>query len=145
MIRHVPSTATIFFLCLFLRRERGYPPRRGPGPPVMGAARAEGRLRRVHGRRDRAIIRSSCLWMIPLTLGLITRPTAGPLKDIIRRRFSPFAPRLRPTMLLSRAPFSRPPPAPLPSEKTARIVYIATKTRNLSETADTPLLMQAAV
>ena len=30
-----------FFLCLFLRRECGHPPRRGPGPPVMTAARAE--------------------------------------------------------------------------------------------------------
>ena len=49
------------FLCLFLRRERGHPPRRGSAPPVMGAARAECRLRRLHGRRDRAIIRLSCL------------------------------------------------------------------------------------
>ena len=48
-------------ICLFLRRECGHPPRRGPGPPVMGAARAEGRLRRLHGRRGRAIIRLSCL------------------------------------------------------------------------------------
>ena len=38
------------FPCLFLRRECGHPPRRGPGPPVMGAARAEGRLRRLHGK-----------------------------------------------------------------------------------------------
>ena len=30
--------------CLFLRRECGHPPRRGPGRPVMGAARAEDRL-----------------------------------------------------------------------------------------------------
>ena len=51
----------IFLLCLFLRRERGHPPRRGPGLPVMGAAREECRLRRLHGRRDRAIIRFSCL------------------------------------------------------------------------------------
>ena len=50
-----------FFLCLFLRRERGHPPRRGPGPPVMGAARAECRLIRLHGRRDRALIGLSCL------------------------------------------------------------------------------------
>ena len=50
-----------FFPCLFLRRECGHPPRRGPGPPVMGAARAECRLRRLHGRWGRAIIRLSCL------------------------------------------------------------------------------------
>ena len=60
-IRLLPSTATIFFLCLFLRRVCGHPPRRGPGPPVMGAARAECRLRRLHGRWGRAIIRLSCL------------------------------------------------------------------------------------
>ena len=40
------------FLCLFLRRGRGHPPRRGPGPTAMGAARAECRPRRLHGRRD---------------------------------------------------------------------------------------------
>ena len=39
-------------LCLFLRRELGHPPRRGPGPPAMGAARAECRPRRLHGRRE---------------------------------------------------------------------------------------------
>ena len=38
------------------RRESGHPPRRGPDPPVMGVARCL--LRRLHGRRDRAIIRS---------------------------------------------------------------------------------------
>ena len=59
------------FLCPFLCRERGHPPRRGPGPPVMGAARAEYRPRRLHGRRDRAIIRLLCQLMILLTLGLI--------------------------------------------------------------------------
>ena len=63
-------------LCLFLRRERGHPPRRGPGPPVMGTARAECRPRRLHGRRDRAIILLLCPSMIPLILGLIKRPTA---------------------------------------------------------------------
>ena len=47
--------------CLFRRRECGHPPRRGPDPPVMGAARAEGRLRRLHGRWGRAIIRLACL------------------------------------------------------------------------------------
>ena len=66
-----------FFLCLLLRQERGHPPRRGPDPPVMGAARAECRPSRLHGRRDRAIIRLICLLMIPLTLGLIKPPTAG--------------------------------------------------------------------
>ena len=50
-----------FFPCLFLRRECGHPPRRGPGPSVMGVVRAECRLRRFHGRRDRAIIRLLCL------------------------------------------------------------------------------------
>ena len=49
------------FLCLFIRWERGHPPRRGPGPLVMGAARAECRLRRLHGRWDRATLRLSCL------------------------------------------------------------------------------------
>ena len=39
-----------FFPCLLLRRECGHPPRRGPGPPVMGASRAECRVRRLHGR-----------------------------------------------------------------------------------------------
>ena len=54
---HQPSMAQTFFLCLFLRRVCGHPPRRGPGPPVMGLARA-GRLpSRLPGRRDRAIIR----------------------------------------------------------------------------------------
>ena len=46
---------------LFLRRECGHPPRPGPGPLVIGAARAECRLRRLHGGRDRAIIRLLCL------------------------------------------------------------------------------------
>ena len=67
----------IVFLCLFLRRERGYPPLRSPGPPVMGAARTECCPSRLHGGRGRAIIRSLCPPMIPLTLGLITRPTTG--------------------------------------------------------------------
>ena len=83
----------------------------------MGAARAECRLKRLYGRRDRAIIRLPCLRMIPLILGLITRPTAAPSKNIIMRGFSPFAPHLRLTTLFSGAPFSSHPPAPLPSEK----------------------------
>ena len=46
---HQPSMAQTIFLCLFLRRVRGHPPRRGPGPPVMGVART-GRLpSRLHG------------------------------------------------------------------------------------------------
>ena len=49
------------FPCLFLRRECGHPPRRDPGPPVMGSAKAECRLRRLHGRWGLAIIRLSCL------------------------------------------------------------------------------------
>ena len=54
---HQPSMAQTFFLRLFLRRVRDYPPRRGPGPPVMGVARAGRPPSRLHGRRDRAIIR----------------------------------------------------------------------------------------
>ena len=41
IIRHLPSTAKHVFLCLLLRREHGHPPRRSPGPPVMGAARTK--------------------------------------------------------------------------------------------------------
>ena len=51
IVRHLPSTAKHFFLCLFLRRERGHPPRRGPGLPIMGAARAECCPSRFRGRR----------------------------------------------------------------------------------------------
>ena len=50
-----------FLLRLFRRRECGHPPRRGPSPPVMSEARAECRLRRLHGRWGRAIPRLSCL------------------------------------------------------------------------------------
>ena len=39
------------FVYLFLRRERGHPLRRGPGPPFMDAARAECRPSRLLGRR----------------------------------------------------------------------------------------------
>ena len=77
IIRNLPSTAKHFSLCLFLRRERGYPPRRDPGPPIMGAARAECRPSRFRGRRDRAIIQRSCPSMIHLTLGLTTHRTDG--------------------------------------------------------------------
>ena len=39
------------------RRVRGHLPRRGPGPPVVVTARA-GRLpSRLHGRRDRTMLR----------------------------------------------------------------------------------------
>ena len=34
---------------LFLRWERSHPPRRGPGPPVIGAARAECLPSTLHG------------------------------------------------------------------------------------------------
>ena len=51
---HQPSMAQTIFLCLFLRRVCGHPPRRGPGPPAMGVASLPSRL---PGRRDRAIIR----------------------------------------------------------------------------------------
>ena len=50
-----------FFPCLFLPRECDRRPRRGPGTPVMSAAKAEGRLRRLHGSGGRALIRLSCL------------------------------------------------------------------------------------
>ena len=76
----------------------------GPVPPVMGAATADCRPRRLHGRWGRAIIQLSCL-------GMTTRPNAGPSKSIIMRRFLPFALRLKPATLLSGAPFSRPPHA----------------------------------
>ena len=61
--------------------------------------------------------------MIPLTLGLITHPNAGHSKRIILRRFSPFTHRLGPTTLFSGAPFSHPPPTPLPSEKIGDIAH----------------------
>ena len=76
IIRHLPSTAQYLFLSLF-RRERGHPPRRGPGPPIMDAARVECRPSRFRGRRDRAILQLSCPSMIHLTLGLTTHRTAG--------------------------------------------------------------------
>ena len=66
------------FLSLFLRRERGHPPRRGPGPPFMGEARAECRPSRLLGIRVRAIIRLSCRLLIPPTPGSTKCPTAGP-------------------------------------------------------------------
>ena len=50
-----------FFPCLFLLRERARPPSRGPGSPVMSAAKAEGRLKRLHGSGGRALIQLSCL------------------------------------------------------------------------------------
>ena len=65
------------FLCLFLRWEWGHPPRRGPGPPVTGAAREECRPSRLHGKRDRAIILLLHPLMIPLILGLTIHLTAG--------------------------------------------------------------------
>ena len=71
---------TFFFsrcFSLFLRRERGHPPRRGPGPPIMGATRAECRPSCFRGRLDRAIIQLSCPSMVHLTLGLPTHRTAG--------------------------------------------------------------------
>ena len=68
------------FICLFLRRERGHPRRRGPGPPVMGAARAAWRPSRLHGKRDRSILRLVCPSMIPLILGLIKR-NCWPLEE----------------------------------------------------------------
>ena len=67
----------IVFLSLFLRRERGHPPRRGPGPPIMSAARAEYRPSRFRGRRDPAIMQLSCPSMIHLTLGLTTHQAAN--------------------------------------------------------------------
>ena len=50
------------------------------GPRPAGHGRGHGRLpsRPLHGRWGRAIIQLSCLLLIPLTLGLTTRPNAGP-------------------------------------------------------------------
>ena len=67
----------LFFLSLFLRRECGDAPRPGPGPPIMGAARAECRPSRFRGRRYRAIIQLSRPSMSHLTLALTTHQTAG--------------------------------------------------------------------
>ena len=66
-----------FFLCPFFRRECGHPPRRCPGSPVMGAARAEYRPSHFRGRRDQAMIQLLCPSMILLTLDLTTHRTAG--------------------------------------------------------------------
>ena len=98
IIRHLPSTAEHFFLSLFLRLWRGHPPHRGPGLPIMGAAKAECRPSRFRGRRDRAIIQLSCPSMIYLTLGLTTHRTAGHEKSIILQKFSLLMPRLRPPL-----------------------------------------------
>ena len=81
------------FLCLC--RERGHPPRRGRGPPVIGTVRAECRPIRLHGGRDRAIIR--CSLMIPLSFGLIKHPTAGLYRNSLMPTCSPSVPLLRPT------------------------------------------------
>ena len=69
------------FICLFLRRERGHPRRRGPGPPVMGAVRAECRPSCFYGRRDRVIIQLLYSSMVPLTLGLTTTSNCWPLEE----------------------------------------------------------------
>ena len=66
-----------FFLSLVFGRERGHAPRRGTGPPIMGAARAECRPSRFRDSRDRATIQVSRPSMIHLTLGLTTHRTAG--------------------------------------------------------------------
>ena len=71
------STAKYFFFSLFLRRERGHPTRRDPGPPIMGAARTECRPSHFRGRRDRAIIQLSCPSKNHLTPGLTTHRNAG--------------------------------------------------------------------
>ena len=53
------------FLCLFLRRVCGHPPRQGPGPPVMGVARA-GRLpSRLPGTGSRNNPVDECLEIYP--------------------------------------------------------------------------------
>ena len=66
------------FLDLFLRRVRGHSPRRCPGPPVTGVARADCRPSRLLGGRDRAIIQLLCQLLIPPTLDVAKCPTAGP-------------------------------------------------------------------
>ena len=47
--RRLPSTAKLTFLCLFLRRVRGHPPRRGPDLPGLVAPRAGRLSSRLHG------------------------------------------------------------------------------------------------
>ena len=68
-------------ISLFLRRERGRPPGREPGPPVMGVARAERRSSRRNGRRDRAIIRLLCQSIILRTPGLIKISKCRPVEE----------------------------------------------------------------
>ena len=126
IIRHLPSTVTHFFPSLFLRREHGHPPRRDPGPAMMGAAGAECRPSRFRGRLDRSIIQLSCPSMIHLTLGLTTHGTAGHWNSIIMQKFSPLLPRLRQTILpFGAAAFHL---ALMPSEKTGGFASTATKT-----------------
>ena len=74
------------FLCLFLPWERGHLPRRGAGPPIMGAARAECRPSRFRGRRGRAIVQLSCPSMIHLTLGLTTHRTVATRRASLCRK-----------------------------------------------------------
>ena len=56
IVRHPPSSAKTKILYLFLRLERGHPPRWGAGSPVVDAARAERRPSRLLDGRDRTII-----------------------------------------------------------------------------------------
>ena len=79
-LAHKKTLAVKKYISLpFLRRERGHRPRRGPGPPTMGAARAKCHPSRFRGRLDRTIIQLSCPSMIQIhmTLGLTRHRTAG--------------------------------------------------------------------
>ena len=134
------------FIYLFLRRERGHPPRRGPSPPFMGAARAECRPSRLLGRRVRAIIRLSCRLLNPPIPGSIKCPTAGPYKNNTIQKVSLLVSRLRPTtLLLSEVASSRPSTTQRLSEKTGVIALTVTKTLTPHATAGIPLSTPAAV
>ena len=71
--------------CLFLPRERGHLPRRGPVRPIMGGARTECRPNRLRGRRDQAIIQLVCPSMMHLTLELTIHLLATRRASFCRR------------------------------------------------------------
>ena len=89
----------------------------GPRPAVHG--RGQGRVPSQTpswqmGSSNNPIVMSAIASADPWT---DNASKCWPLEEHHMRRFLPFALRLRQTTLLSGAPFSRPPPAPLPSEK----------------------------
>lgn len=67
----------LFLPYLFLLRVRDHPPRRGPGPPLVGTARAVRLSCCLDGRRDRAAILLSSRSPTPMTLALTYNPNAG--------------------------------------------------------------------